>query len=90
LIFGIGAATGPLLASVWRLATGPTLFYFTAAVHALLIGYVVWRKSQRAEAKAEDRAPFADSAIAAQTVTSFELADPNEARAEEVEATGSA
>lgn len=73
LIYGIGAAVGPLLAAFSRDLTGaPTLFYFTAAVHAVLIGYVIWRITQRQAAPAEDRAVFSDIAIAAQTVMPFD------------------
>ncbi len=77
LVFGIGAAAGPLLASVVReVALVPTLFFFTAAVHAALIVYVVWRMTQRAAPADEERIEFADAAIAAQTVTPFDpLAD---------------
>jgi 4-hydroxybenzoate polyprenyltransferase len=64
---------GPLLASLWReVSTGPTLFYFTALVHAALIVYVAWRISQRVAAPAEERAVFSDVAIAAQTVMPFD------------------
>lgn len=77
LVFGIGAAAGPLLAAVVReVALVPTLFFFTAAVHAALIVYVVWRMTQRSAPAYEERIEFADAAIAAQTVTPFDpLAD---------------
>ena len=53
LIYGMGAAVGPLLASLWReILNGPSLFFFTAAVHVVLIGYVIWRMSQRVPAGA--------------------------------------
>jgi MFS family permease len=73
LLYGLGAAAGPLLASLWRaVSTGPTLFYFTALVHAALVVYVAWRISQRVAAPAEERAVFSDVAIAAQTVMPFD------------------
>lgn len=73
LVYGLGAAAGPLLASLLRLTSpAPTLFMFTAAVHLLLIGYVVWRMTRRPRAAPEDRVEFTDAAIAAQTVTSVE------------------
>lgn len=72
LIFGIGAAIGPLIASLSRqVAEMPTLFFFTACVHTLLIGYVVWRMTRR-EAAQSDRVVFSDAMIAAQTVTNFD------------------
>ena len=73
LVYGLGAAAGPLLASLWReVATGPTLFYFTAAVHGVFIAYVAWRMTRREAAPAADRAVFSDIAIAAQTVMPFD------------------
>jgi len=73
LIYGLGAAAGPLFASLWReVSTGPTLFYFTAVVHAALVIYVAWRISQRVAAPAEERAVFSDVALAAQTVMPFD------------------
>jgi MFS family permease len=73
LIYGVGAAVGPLLASVWReFSSVPTLFYFTAVVHVVFIAYTAWRISQREAAPAEDRAVFSDIAIAAQTVMPFD------------------
>jgi MFS family permease len=75
LVYGVGAALGPLLASMWReLAHGPTLFYFTAVVHLALGGYVFWRISQRVRPDAEQRVHFAEAAIVAQTVLPIEPA----------------
>ncbi len=90
LIYGLGAAGGPLLASLWReVSTGPTLFYFTAVVHVALIVYVAWRISQRVAAPAEERAVFSDVAIAAQTVMPFDpigtAAAPSEEEEEAIE-----
>jgi MFS family permease len=69
LLFGIGAAAGPLIASIWRqFSPAPNLFYFTAIVHTLLIGYVLWRMRRRSAAGPEGRVEFAEAAIAAQTV----------------------
>jgi hypothetical protein len=68
-LFGIGAAAGPLIASIWRqFSPAPNLFYFTAIVHTLLIGYVLWRMRRRSAAGPEGRVEFAEAAIAAQTV----------------------
>src|SRR5262249_43373126 len=75
LVYGIGAAIGPLLASLWREAfSAPSLFYFTAAVHVMLIVYVIWRMSQRVPVEPEQRVHFAEAAIVAQTVLPIEPA----------------
>jgi MFS family permease len=88
LVFGIGAAIGPLLASLVReVALVPTLFFFTAAVHAVLIAYVIWRMTQRAAPAEDERGIFSDAVIAAQTVTPF---DPIAASEMAAESTGAA
>jgi MFS family permease len=75
LVYGVGAAIGPLLASMWReIAHGPALFFFTALVHLMLIGYVFWRISQRLPPEPEQRVHFAEAAIVAQTVLPIEPA----------------
>ena len=75
LIYGMGAAAGPLLASLWREAMGgPSLFFFTAAVHIVLIAYVLWRMAQRVPPQPEQRVHFAEAAIVAQTVLPIEPA----------------
>lgn len=79
LIFGLGAAVGPILASLTREWAGlPVLFFFTAAVHAVLILYVLWRMARRERAPEADRVVFTDAAIAAQTVTPFDPARASE------------
>jgi MFS family permease len=91
LTYGIGAAAGPLLASLWREALdAPSLFFFTAAVHVILIGYVLWRMSQRVPPEPEQRVNFAEAAIVAQTVLPIEPAAVSaetaaQAREEEVQ-----
>jgi MFS family permease len=81
LMYGMGAAAGPLLASLSReLMNTPTLFFFTAVVHLMLIGYVVWRIQQRAPAPAESQVNFAESAIAAQTVIPIEPSAVSDSR----------
>lgn len=73
LLYGVGAAVGPLPAALWREVThAPTLFFFTAAVHAAFVAYTIWRMSRREAAPAEERAVFSDIAIAAQTVMPFD------------------
>ncbi|HWK38618.1 MAG TPA: MFS transporter [Hyphomicrobium sp.] len=73
LLYGMGAAVGPLLAAVWRdMFNAPSLFYFTAAVHVVLACYVVWRMSRRQAPEAEHRVHFSEAAIVAQTVFPIE------------------
>src|SRR5690606_28393106 len=63
-IYGIGAAAGPLFASLSRqIFSTPTLFLFTAAVHGVLIGWVLWRVQMRKAPPSEERVVFADAAI---------------------------
>lgn len=73
LTFGAGAVVGPLIASfVDNLTEGSMLFYYTAAVHILLIGFVTWRMRRRAKASDAERIRFAESVIAAQTISQLE------------------
>jgi MFS family permease len=75
LTYGIGAAVGPLLASLWReFIKGPSLFFFTATVHVVFIGYVVWRMTRRVPVAPDQRVHFAEAAIVAQTVLPIEPA----------------
>ncbi len=85
LMFGIGAAVGPLLASLSRQAIeAPTLFFFTATVHGVLIIYVIWRMTRRRAAVDAGRVVFSDAAIAAQTLSPI---DPQSARNDQNETT---
>jgi MFS family permease len=73
LVYGLGAAAGPLIASMSRqVMEVPTLFVFTAIVHTTLIAWVIWRMWRREAVSAEDRVVFSDAAIAAQTVMQFD------------------
>jgi hypothetical protein len=75
LTYGMGAAAGPLLASLWRwFMDGPSLFFFTASVHVVLIGYVAWRMTRRVPVDPDQRVHFAEAAILAQTVLPMEPA----------------
>ncbi len=68
LVFGIGAAIGPLLSSLVRQVMGmPMLFVFTGAVHTALVAFILWRMSLRAAPPDADRIVFTDAAIAAST-----------------------
>jgi MFS family permease len=72
LVFGIGAAIGPFLASLVRQVMGmPMLFVFTGVVHLALVGFILWRITLR-PAPSEDRVVFTDAAIAVSTVVPYE------------------
>jgi len=59
LAYGIGAAIGPLAASALIGAWGAwTIFAFTAAVHLLFAGFVVWRLTRRRPAPPPQPAEF--------------------------------
>lgn len=73
LLFGLGAAAGPLLAGVLdQLLPFPALFAYMASVHVLLILFVLWRITRRARAAEDDRISFGESAIAAYTLSPLE------------------
>lgn len=59
LISGIASAIGPVLASLTIAATGPPgLFGFTAAVHAAMAVYTLFRMRQRAAPAGEQKSDF--------------------------------
>ena len=60
VIFGVGAISGPLLASTLMQALGPRyLFLFTCAVHAAVALWTIWRIRQRdAPEDCEDYVPM--------------------------------
>ena len=73
LVFGSGAALGPIMASALReLNGGLTLFVFTATIHTLLICFAIWRMSQTERPAEEDRVDFSESLIATETVIPYE------------------
>lgn len=70
LIFGLGAVAGPVLASlVDRMVPFPALFAYTAVIHILLTVFVLWRLTRRGRVDEEERVRFAQSAVAAQTLS---------------------
>ncbi len=73
LVFGIGAVLGPLLASTTMRFMGVgTLFAYTAAVHVLIVVFVIYRMRRRGPASEEERVAFADSIRVAQTVSTVD------------------
>lgn len=59
LVFGIGSVAGPLIAPIMMNAIGPSaLFAYTAAVHALLFGFGLYRLSARAGIPLSDQEDY--------------------------------
>ena len=78
LVYGIGAALGPVVYALMRALSGSSqLFFYTAFVHGVLTLYIVWRMSRRAPPPAAERVTFSEAAIAAQTVIPVEI-EPQE------------
>jgi hypothetical protein len=60
LVFGIGAAIGPLMAPLAKAIVGiGGLFAFTALVHGALVSFVVFRMTTRAHSHQPERTDFA-------------------------------
>jgi MFS family permease len=73
LLYGAGAIVGPLVASTALNYVGaPGLFGFTALVHLGLAGFVFYRMRRKARMPEDDREPFADSLLIAQTVAAID------------------
>lgn len=70
LVFGAGAAMGPVLASLLQSGLPfPALFTYTALIHGALVAFVLWRLLRRGPVAREDRVTFTRSAVAAQTLS---------------------
>ncbi|MCS6932147.1 MAG: MFS transporter [Acetobacteraceae bacterium] len=82
LVNGAGAAIGPVLAAACLLwLPGGGLFLFTAAVHAALLGFVLWRLRARPPAAgAAGREPFDLAATAPAAIGA--VIPPDDARRE--------
>ncbi len=73
LIWGAGAVVGPLIASNVIVAAGLAgLFYTTAALHAILVAFTLYRIGQREARPAEDRGEFLDAVRVGQTVSTVD------------------
>ncbi len=73
LIWGAGAVLGPLLASNAIAQIGLSgLFVTTACLHALLLGFVIYRMSRRAARPADERGEFIDAVRVGQTVSTVD------------------
>lgn len=79
LLYALGAAVGPMIASAVMALIGPTgLFVFTAVCLALLALFSVWRMLRRTTAPEEKRPDFADSIRFAQTVAALDPVSEDE------------
>lgn len=60
LTYGIGAVIGPIVASTLMTFSQPgALFLYTAAVHAGIAGFIVWRLRVRSAPSGQEKAGFA-------------------------------
>lgn len=69
MVYGFGAIIGPMLAAeAMSLLGNGALFYYTALVHLLFIGFVLLRMRRRAAPSVEEKDPFrvTDGAISPQ------------------------
>ncbi|MDX1540000.1 MAG: MFS transporter [Geminicoccaceae bacterium] len=77
LTWGLGAATGPLLASVLMEIAGPgSLFLFTAAAHLACALFALWRISRRTAPRPDERDVFVPANAAARTTPVATVLDP--------------
>jgi MFS family permease len=70
LMYGIGAITGPLIASgLMTVLGGGGLFLFTGAIHTLLGLYVLLRRRQRVSVEPKRQTGFSDALAATHTAS---------------------
>lgn len=70
LVYGIGAITGPFLASAVMTWAGPsTLYLYTAAIHLVFVGYAINRSFRRETAPEDQHIAFSDALAAANTAS---------------------
>jgi len=71
LVYAAGAITGPFIASLVTDSLGhASLFGYSAVVHVVLIGFVLWRTSASEAPPHEEQIEFAEALQAARTVSS--------------------
>lgn len=79
LVFAIGAAIGPLFASVVIETVGVIyLFAYTAVIHAVTAVFAIYRMHKRTPVADEDQVPFTDSLLYSQTVSVVDPLSPPE------------
>jgi len=70
LVYGIGAISGPFVASAVMTRFGPgALYLYAAAIHLLFVGYAVNRAFRRKPAAEEQHIPFSEALAAANTAS---------------------
>lgn len=70
LVYGIGAISGPFLASTVMTGFGPSALYlFTTAVHLAFVGYAIIRSRQREATPEAEHIAFGDALAAAATAS---------------------
>lgn len=70
LMYGVGAITGPVIASgIMTVTSASGLFLFTGIVHALLALYVVARRKARQRTRQFDQIEFSDALTSAMTAS---------------------
>lgn len=91
MMYGVGAITGPFLASaVMTLVGAGGLYLYAAAIHCFAAGYVILRRGRRAEAPATQHTEFSDALATAMTASHVyeEELELGEREAEAATATG--
>lgn len=74
-INGLGAISGPLIVGALMESIGPGGFYlFTAVLFVILVGYAVWRATQRATIATEDTGTYVAMTQGYTTPVSMEIA----------------
>jgi len=77
LVYALGAVIGPILASLFMRILGPGgLFAYSAAIHALIILYAVYRLRSRAVAPLQEHIAFAEAMRMAGMVSSIDAQAP--------------
>ena len=72
LMYGLGAIAGPFLSAMIMNLAGPGgLYFFAAGVHLILLGYTIYRISQRSHPPEEEHMPFSESLASAQTASNI-------------------
>ena len=81
LMYGMGAIIGPFLAaSAMTLVADSVLYLYTAIIHLLAFGYVLFRVGRRAPVPMAEHVPFSDALTTVQTASQVfeeELEDSN-------------
>jgi MFS family permease len=83
LVNGLGSIIGPIAAAfLLRASPGGGLYLFTAATHAALLGFVLWRLTRRAAPPEQARESFSLAATAPASVGAVIAPEPASAEAE--------